>query len=123
MIGMPHLTDDLSGGVSPEILAQLGWRTVWLHGLLTGSVADAAGGELLLAPRDRELLTLVATSVLGVDGRQARRQLRRFGSTPRSAQVAIDRLVELGVLSQHGPRLDLPAQDLAWIAARTEERP
>lgn len=69
----------------------------------------------MLAPRDRELLALVATSALGVDVELALRHLRRTGSTSQAGGSCIARLLALGYLSLTGDRVDLPLEDLGWI--------
>ncbi len=106
---MALLTDDFAADITPEVLALLAWRTVWLHAALTSPRAA------LLAPRDRELLSLVATSALGVDVDLALRHLRRAGSSSHAGGSCIARLLALDYVSLTDDRIDLPLQDLRWI--------
>lgn len=106
---MPLLSDDFAGDVTADLLRILGWRGVWLHAALTGPVADA------LAPRDREVLALVATSPFGVDRDAVARHLRRLGLTPSAAQACLERLTGRGLLWLQDDRVDLTPADLSWI--------
>ncbi|WP_347354707.1 hypothetical protein [Intrasporangium sp.] len=117
---MTLLTHSSTDRIKPGLLVRLGWRTVWLHRALTDPPGEA------LAPRDRELLVLVATSALGVDTGAAVRHLRRFGTSEPLAIACIGRLAGAGYLSLTREGLiNLPGPDLDWIAARTgsEESP
>jgi hypothetical protein len=109
---MALLTDDFTSEVGPDLLTVLAWRAMWLHAAVTGPGSDA------LAPRDLAALTLVATSVFGVEVNAVARHLRRFGTAPAPAGAAVARLVNAGYLSLDGERVDLPAEDLAWMRAR-----
>lgn len=110
---MALLNDEFADGMHPDLLGALGWRAVWLHVALT----DAGEG---LSPKDRDLITLVATSALGVDTRTAAVFLRRFGTTPQATLRRIRQLVAAGYLSldQDETRVDLPLADLEWIRSR-----
>ncbi len=114
---MALLTDEFTEQIDQEMIERLAWRAVWLHRALTDPSGD------LLAPRDRELLVLVATSTLGVNCGAAIRHLRRFGTSPAAGQACIERLVHTGHLSATSDlRLDLPVSDLEWIEQRAASR-
>ena len=107
------LSDEFAADVTSQLLRVLGWRTIWLHAALTGPGADA------LAPRDREVFALVATSPFGVDRDAVSRHLRRLGLTARAAAACLEGLTVAGLLSIRRGRVDLPAEDLAWIRTHT----
>ncbi|MDN5804135.1 MAG: hypothetical protein L0H26_06045 [Microlunatus sp.] len=110
---MALLTDEFTAEIQPQMLTELGWRSVWLHRALTDIGSD------VLAPRDREVLVLVATSPYGVAPASAVAHLRRFGSSRVTAQSCLERLMTAGYLSQtEAGAIDLPSADLAWIRAR-----
>ena len=109
------LTDQFAADVDEPLLLALGWRTVWLHAALTGPIADA------LAPRDREVLALVATSAFGVDQDSVVRHLRRLGLTASAAYACLRGLIGTGLLSRAADQVDLPSRDLAWIQAHTPQ--
>jgi len=79
----------------------------------TGPAADA------LAPRDRELLTLVATRPTGLPESALVDLQRRLGVQPGASVRWLDRLIAQGWIERHleddEPRIDLPAPDLDWI--------
>jgi hypothetical protein len=97
----------------PSTVLALGIRAAWLHLQLTGPAADA------LAPRDRELLTLVATRPTGLAESALVDLQRRLGVQPGASVRWLDRLIAQGWIERHleddEPRIDLPAPDLDWI--------
>lgn len=114
--GMALLSDEFAEHVERDVLAALAWRAMWLHAAITGRGADA------LAPRDLAALTLVATSVFGVDTGAVARHLRRFGTGEQASRSTVQRLVAGGYLSISGDRTDLPLEDLAWIRSHLPTR-
>lgn len=111
------------GRIPPEVLARLSWRMVWLHAaLVTAPTAAARPEGELLAPRDRDLLALVASSAYGVDLAAASAHLRRLGVDARSVPAVAMRLERLGYLSLTESHLDLPVEDLVSIETRVGER-
>ena len=113
---MALLSDEFADHVERDVLTALAWRAMWLHAAITGR----GGGAL--APRALAALTLVATSVFGVDVGAVARHLRRFGTGDHAARSTIQRLVSAGYLSLAGDRADLPLEDLAWIRAHLPSR-
>ena len=97
----------------PSTVLALGIRAAWLHLQMTGPAADA------LAPRDRELLTLVATRPTGLPESALVDLQRRLGVQPGASLRWLDRLIAQGWIERHleddEPRIDLPAPDLDWI--------
>lgn len=97
----------------PSTVLALGIRAAWLHLQMTGPAADA------LAPRDRELLTLVATRPTGLAESALVDLQRRLGVQPGASVRWLDRLIAQGWIERHleddEPRIDLPAPDLDWI--------
>jgi hypothetical protein len=97
----------------PSTVLALGIRAAWLHLQMTGPAADA------LAPRDRELLTLVATRPTGLPESALVDLQRRLGVQPGASVRWLDRLIAQGWIERHleddEPRIDLPAPDLDWI--------
>lgn len=117
---MALLTDHYPGEIPAAVLARLSWRLVWLHAALTSPGAHPAArpeGELL-APRDRDLLALVASSALGVTLTAATAHLRRSGVAARCVPQVAMRLERLGYLCVIEEHLDLPLEDLAYIESR-----
>lgn len=114
---MALLSDQFARDVDPQIRVHLAWRAIWLHAAITGPTSA------LLAPREREALTLVATSVLGVHVESVHTHLRHTGSTQRSALVSVHRLQALGLVSVVGDLVDLPEDDLEWIARHSTVSP
>jgi|GEM_PF-2054117 len=103
-------------GVEVQALISLGLRAAWLHMHLTGTAAAA------LSPRDREILTLVATRPQGIAQQDLVDQLRLRGvSTVWAAVRYVDRLIADGWLHRRGGHsdavIDLPVQDSQWIAS------
>lgn len=96
-------------------MLSLAMRATWLHLHLTG---DAG---LVLAPREREVLALVATSPTAVPESLLLRRLQGLGVRPELARRVLGDLTH-GWLSVHTdgeePRYDLPEEDLSYIAAR-----
>ena len=95
----------------------LGLRALWLHLQLTGVEA------LALAPRDRELITLVATRPRGVPLTDLLTRMRTTSALNAEAgRHWIQRLVDQGWLSvredDQGLCIDLAEEDLAWITAQ-----
>ncbi|WP_313535474.1 hypothetical protein [Arsenicicoccus bolidensis] len=95
----------------------LGLRALWLHLQLTGVEA------LALAPRDRELITLVATRPRGVPLTDLLTRMRTTSALNAEAgRHWIQRLVDQGWLSvredDQGLSIDLAEEDLAWITAQ-----
>ncbi len=88
-------------------------------GIDRNSIGNNSPAADALAPRDREVLALVATSPFGVDRDAVGRLLRRLGLTARAAYACLEGLTASGLLSIHDDRADLPAEDLAWIRTHT----
>jgi len=112
MAGMPTPTS-WNIVFEPSTVLALGIRAAWLHLQMTGPAADA------LAPRDRELLTLVATRPTGLPESALVDLQRRLGVQPGASVRWLDRLIAQGWIERHleddEPRIDLPAPDLDWI--------
>jgi len=112
MAGMPTPTS-WNIDFEPSTVLALGIRAAWLHLQMTGPAADA------LAPRDRELLTLVATRPTGLPESALVDLQRRLGVQPGASVRWLDRLIAQGWIERHleddEPRIDLPAPDLDWI--------
>jgi len=112
MAGMPTPTS-WNIDFEPSTVLALGIRAAWLHLQMTGPAADA------LAPRDRELLTLVATRPTGLAESALVDLQRRLGVQPGASVRWLDRLIAQGWIERHleddEPRIDLPAPDLDWI--------
>lgn len=112
MQDMP-IPNDWTITVEPAAVLALGVRAAWLHMVLASPSGD------VLAPRDREILTLVATRPHGVDLSDLTSLLRRLGVTHGAALHWVDRLVGQGWLSRTGDPafavIDLPATDAAWV--------
>ena len=91
----------------------LAMRATWLHLHLTGEAG------LVLAPREREVLALVATSPTAVPESLLLRRLQGLGVRPPLAQRVLQDLT-CGWLSIRTdgdePLYDLPAEDLSYIA-------
>jgi hypothetical protein len=104
--------------LEPATVLTLGIRAAWLHLHLVDPRIDA------LAPRDRELLTLVATRPHGIPQRTLVDLQRRLGVQPAAAERWIDRLIAQGWLERRhadpGPVIDLPAPDLDWIGHQVD---
>lgn len=97
-----------------------GLRAMWLHLMLTSPAADA------LSPRERELLTLVATNPQGATAKQCSRQLRLGGLDEHAATRVHNALVQGGWLVYRiGPGehqvLDLIEEDRVWIAQQVHQ--
>lgn len=117
-VGDVPLMTSQSTGKDPSTVITLGLRAVWLHLAVYGPGAPA------LTPRDRDALTLVATSAYGAHEESVILHLRRGGATRVAASACTRRLVLEGYLSYRldetgasGPVVDLPLEDLYWIAA------
>lgn len=103
------MTAEHPGDTGRDAAVLLGLRAQWLHAQLNQPAMEIA------APRDRELLTMVATSTYGV-ARSALVDLqRRLGTTtPGSAGRWVDQMVSSGWLEAApdadptDPRIDLP---------------
>ena len=112
MAGMPT-SPSRNIDFEPSTVLTLGIRAAWLHLHMTGPAADA------LAPRDRELLTLVATRPTGLPERALLDLQRRLGVQPAASVRWLDRLISQGWIDRHlengETRIDLPAPDLDWI--------
>lgn len=70
---------------------------------------------VILAPRDREALALVATSAFGVDATAGAAHLRRLGVSTAAATHVFRALASRGLLSVTDERFDLPVPDPHWI--------
>lgn len=113
MTGMP-IPSTWPPGLETQTLITLGLRAAWLHMHLTGSTAIA------LAPRDREILTLVATRPLGIAQEELVTQMRVRGASGSTGSLRyVDRLIADGWLSRRGSHrdavIDLPGHDSEWI--------
>lgn len=119
MADMPIPTGLAEHGDDDRDLLALGLRAAWLHLHLTG----AAG--LVLAPREREVLAVVATSPHGVTEDVLLRRLQNLGITAGVAHRVLAHLTH-GWLSTRtaleGPLYDLPQEDLDYIANRLRRR-
>lgn len=105
---LPTTMPDLDA--HPQTLVVLGLRAAWLHLHLTSPAGT------VLTPRDREILTLVATSPAGMDLDALTDRLRPLnGLTHSSALRWIHRLAGQGWLEATGAHIDLPRADLDWI--------
>lgn len=99
------------------LITTLGFRAVWLHLQLSGPAAAVH------CPRDREILTLVATRPSGMTLDDLTHTLHRFGCARPAAAHRIRALADEGflALSVHDGQstVDLPPNDLDWIASQT----
>lgn len=112
MADMP-MPAGFSTPIDQPTMLSLAMRATWLHLHLTG---DAG---LVLAPREREVLALVATSPTAVPESLLLRRLQSLGIQPQLARRVLSDLTH-GWLSVHtdGEELhyDLPDEDLSYIA-------
>lgn len=101
--------------LEPATLLTLGLRAAWLHMQLVTSAGQ------VLAPRQREILTCVATRPYGMPEAQVRSRMRALGLIDGDADTELHRLIGQGWLSAHDHAgqtwLDLPEPDVAWISA------
>lgn len=120
---MTGMTTSTTQGPDPRrAFLLLGLRATWLHQKLGQPALEVT------TPRDREILTMVATSPHGLTQSDLVDLQRRLGTTsPASAARWIDRLVAerwLEVLSDSdpdNPTVDLPAQVRHDLAAQAAE--
>lgn len=119
------IADTTTVQLSGSALKVLGLRAIWLHMLLSGPAAGA------LAPRDREILTLVATRP-GITLAELTDLLRLNGSPRPSVRFRVLSLVSEGFIdatrddrraaTDDDPTevvIDLTRADLHWIAEQT----
>lgn len=115
--------------VPESALRTLGLRAIWLHLQMSGPAAA------VLTPRDREILTLVATRP-GITLEGLADLLRTSGSPRSSATFRVTSLVGEGFVdaTRDGQRaatddapaevvIDLPEPDLQWIAEQATTNP
>lgn len=109
-------TDDITDRTTT---VSLGLRAQWLHMQLNQPAMEIA------VPRDRELLTMVATSAYGLTRSALVDKQRRLGTTtPSSAGRWIDQMVASGWMEvvdgsdPSDPRLDVPRSVREQIAHR-----
>lgn len=92
-----------------QTVLYVGARAIWLHMAITGPRSAS------LTPRDRDVLTLVATRPNGATLDEITDLLRRNGTTTGHPTRWVQRLIAEGWLSASGNTIDLPAQDRAWL--------
>ncbi len=100
--------------LEPRTFLTLGLRSWWLHEHLT------INGSFM-SPRDRDILTCVATSLTGLSRPELLDRMRVLGvAVELMARLELNRLVAQGWLSVHERDgldwFDLPREDTAWIA-------
>ena len=111
MANMPIPTD-LHRHTDEQTLLTLGLRATWLHLHLTGEAG------LILSPREREVLVLVATSPRAVPEHLLLRRMHDLGVTAGTARRVLTHLTHgwLSVRDTHEELLyDLPQEDLDYI--------
>lgn len=117
MADMP-IPDAWQPDLEPTTLLTLGLRAAWLHMQLV-----TAAGQVL-APRQREVLTCVATRPYGMPEPQLRSRMRALGLVDGDADTELHRLIGQGWLSAHDHAgqtwIDLPEADVTWIGAHTQ---
>ena len=117
MADMP-IPDTWQPDLEPATLLTLGLRGAWLHMQLV-----TAAGQVL-APRQREVLTCVATRPYGMPEEHLRSRMRALGLVDGDADTELRRLIGQGWLSAHDHAgqtwIDLPEADVSWIGAHTQ---
>lgn len=103
------LPQSISTGLDQVSAQALGWRAQWLRLHLTGQAAGS------LTHRDRAVLTLVATSLEGMEMDQLVDALRRLGVERTSAVARIHQLVLERWVDHRDGVIDLPGADVQWI--------
>lgn len=122
MTGMATLTSTHTTPREAVHFVLLGLRAAWLNERLHQPALE------VITPRDRELITMVATSPFGVSRSGLIDLQRRLGTTtPGNAVRWVDRLVAEGWLeflpdgAPDDPRVDLPAQVRNDLAAQADQ--
>lgn len=109
------LPQSIDTGMDAATAQVLGWRAQWLRLRLLGRAASA------MTHRDRALLTLVAINPTGIAVVQLVDALLVVGINQHSGVNRVSQMVEEGWLSHCDGVVDLPAADVAWIAAQVSQ--